>query len=271
MPQLIALHDKATIRAYAMHNPLLYIYEIGDLDAFFWPHTVWYGWLEAGHITQLALVYMPGDLPVLLSHANPTRDDHAEFLQALAVVLPRTFYAHVDAHAVAALATHYQAHHHGHYFKMGLSDGHAAIAAADPRATLLSPADIPALERLYAAAYPGNWFDPRMLQTGFYAGIRDGAGIVATAGIHVVSTSEGVAALGNVTTLPSLRGQGYGRSVCAHLLGQLQAAGIRHIGLNVSAHNAAAQALYTNLGFAKVAEYHEYTFRSLLDVGNHAP
>ena len=271
MPQLIALHDKATIRAYAMHNPLLYIYEIGDLDAFFWPHTVWYGWLEAGQITQLALVYIPGDLPVLLSHANPTRDDHAEVLQALCVVLPRTFYAHVDAHAVAALADHYQAQHHGHYFKMGLSDGHAAIAATDQRATLLSPADIPALERLYAAAYPGNWFDPRMLQTGFYAGIRDGAGIVATAGIHVVSTSEGVAALGNVTTLPSLRGQGYGRSVCAHLLGQLQAAGIRHIGLNVSAHNAAAQALYTNLGFAKVAEYHEYTFRSLLDVGNHAP
>ncbi len=35
MPQLIAVHDKATIRAYAMHNPLLHVYEIGDLDDFF--------------------------------------------------------------------------------------------------------------------------------------------------------------------------------------------------------------------------------------------
>lgn len=35
MPQLIALHDKYTIRAFVMHQPLVYIYEIGDLDDFF--------------------------------------------------------------------------------------------------------------------------------------------------------------------------------------------------------------------------------------------
>ena len=269
MPYLISLHDKDAIRAFVMHQPLVYIYEIGDLDDFFWPHTVWYGWVDAGQISQLALLYMPGDLPVLLSHAHPGRDDHAAFLHALSTVLPRTFYAHVDSHAVAALAPHYRAQHHGHYSKMGLDRPNTMVMENRHGASLLSPADIPALERLYAAAYPGNWFDPRMLQTGFYAGIRVGEGIVATAGIHVVSTSEGVAAIGNVTTLPTFRGQGYGRNVCAHLVGQLQAAGIRHIGLNVSANNAAAIALYTSLGFTKVAEYHEYTFRSLLDVGDY--
>ncbi|MFN5926534.1 MAG: GNAT family N-acetyltransferase, partial [Roseiflexaceae bacterium] len=56
------------------------------------------------------------------------------------------------------------------------------------------------------------------------------------------------------------RGQGHARSVCAHLVRQLHAAGIRHIGLNVSAHNTAAIALYQRLGFTKVAEYHEYMF-----------
>jgi ribosomal protein S18 acetylase RimI-like enzyme len=260
MPQLVSLHDKASIRAYTMHNPLLHIYEIGDLDDFFWPHTVWYGWVDEGVITQLALLYMPFSPPVLLSHANPQRTDHGEFLDALMLVLPRTFYSHVDTHAVTAFAPHYTAEHHGHYHKMGLQDVATAIAADDGRASLLTPADIPALERLYAAAYPGNWFDARMLQTGFYAGIRDGDSIIATAGIHVVSQREGVAALGNVTTLPHLRGHGYGRSVCAHLVRQLHAAGIGHIGLNVSAHNTAAIALYQRLGFTTVAEYHEYLF-----------
>ena len=63
MPQLVSLHDKASIRAYTMHNPLLHIYEIGDLDDFFWPHTVWYGWVDEGVITQLALLYMPFSPP----------------------------------------------------------------------------------------------------------------------------------------------------------------------------------------------------------------
>ncbi|MFN5368079.1 MAG: GNAT family N-acetyltransferase, partial [Roseiflexaceae bacterium] len=127
MPQLVSLHDKASIRAYTMHNPLLHIYEIGDLDDFFWPHTVWYGWVDEGVITQLALLYMPFSPPVLLSHANPRRTDHSEFLDALMLVLPRTFYSHVDTHAVTAFAPHYTADHHGHYHKMGLQDISHAI------------------------------------------------------------------------------------------------------------------------------------------------
>jgi len=36
--------------------------------------------------------------------------------------------------------------------------------------------------------------------------------------------------------------------------------GISHIGLNVSASNAAAIKLYQNLGFTTVAEYDEWSF-----------
>jgi ribosomal protein S18 acetylase RimI-like enzyme len=98
------------------------------------------------------------------------------------------------------------------------------------------------------------------VQTGFYAGIRAGDDLVAAAGIHVVSQRERVAALGNVTTLPALRGQGLAQSTCACLIGSLRQHGIEHIGLNVSANNPAAIALYQRLGFQQVAEYDEYTF-----------
>jgi ribosomal protein S18 acetylase RimI-like enzyme len=260
MPHVISLHDKATIRHFALRQPLRYLYEIGDLDDFFWPYTQWYGWLDGKEITQLALLYIPFDDPVLLTHANPQRDDHGAFVTALLRLLPARIYAHIDADAATAVKVHYQATHHGHYHKMGLSDASKAAHADDGRAEMLSIADIPALERLYATAYPGNWFDARMVQTGFYAGIRDGDALLAAAGIHVVSERERVAALGNVTTLPELRGQGLAQSTCACLIGNLHQHGITHIGLNVSANNPAAIALYQRLGFTRVAEYDEYTF-----------
>ena len=50
---------------------------------------------------------------------------------------------------------------------------------------LLGRADLPRLRELYAVAYPGNWFDARMVDTGRYAGIRDGDLLVAVAGVHV--------------------------------------------------------------------------------------
>lgn len=260
MPQIISLHDKAVIREFALRQPLRYLYEIGDLDDFFWPYTQWYGWVDAGQVVQLALLYIPFDDPVLLTHANPDRDDHQDFVAALTRLLPTRIYAHIDAAAAATLQAQYQATHHGHYHKMGLMDASQAGHADDGRAEMLSIADIPALERLYAKAYPGNWFDARMVQTGFYAGVRAGDELTAAAGIHVVSAHEHVAALGNVTTLPELRGQGLARSACARLVTALTQHGIAHIGLNVSASNATAIHLYTQLGFAKVAEYDEYTF-----------
>ena len=71
-----------------------------------------------------------------------------------------------------------------------------------------------------------------------------------------------MAALGNVTSHPTVRGQGYARQVCARLLRHLDALGIAHIGLNVAAGNASAIALYQQLGFTKVADYDEWSFTS---------
>lgn len=257
MGRLIAIHDAAQVRAFYGQQPLRHIYEIGDLDAFFWPHTVWYGWEVAGVITQMALVYLPGGAPVLLTHAQEPNSGQAAFVTALADVLPPRFYAHIDTETMAALSARYNGEPHGHYVKFGLADRARALAAPVGDAVLLAESALPALEALYASAYPGNWFDPRMVQTGCYVGVWSGNALVAAAGVHVVSQRESVAALGNVTVAPALRGQGLAKQVCARLIQHLDGLGIAHIGLNVAAENQAAQAVYTGLGFVKVADYQE--------------
>jgi predicted GNAT family acetyltransferase len=114
------------------------------------------------------------------------------------------------------------------------------------------------LVRLYDESYPGNWFDPRMLQTGQYFGLRESRQLVSVAGVHVYSERYRVAAVGNVVTHPAHRNKGYGRAVTARLC-QLLLETVDHIGLNVKADNDAAMACYRKLGFEIIAPYGEFT------------
>ncbi|HEX4607636.1 MAG TPA: GNAT family N-acetyltransferase, partial [Urbifossiella sp.] len=110
----------------------------------------------------------------------------------------------------------------------------------------------------YAASYPGNWFAPRMLETGCYYGVRRGGELVSVAGVHVYSPRYGAAALGNITTRPDHRGRGLGAAVTARVCRELLRAGVACVGLNVKADNAAAVRCYQALGFEPVADYAEY-------------
>lgn len=255
---LISLHDKAQIESFVRQNTLLHLYELGDLDDFFWPYTAWYGLQRGGAIEQLALVYFGLDLPVLLAHAHEPHPSMGELLRELTRILPPRIYSHLTPGCVPALADRYRITPHGHYLKMGLTAPERVAAIETAQVERLSPADQPALEALYAASYPGNWFDARMLQTGCYFGVREENRIVAVAGVHVYAPGYGVAALGNVTTLPELRRRGLGKAVCAGLCQALLAEGVTSIGLNVRADNAAAIAGYQAIGFSVVGEYGEY-------------
>ena len=146
---------------------------------------------------------------------------------------------------------------------MALTDP-ARLATVTAAGEVLGAADLPALRALYALAYPGNWFDPRMLATGQYLGIRQDGELLAVAGVHVWSPTYRVAALGNVTTHPRVRGQGLAAAVVAALCGRLRAH-VDHVTLNVKADNVAAVRLYRRLGFSRVADYGEYTLTAVTD------
>lgn len=249
------VHDREVLARMLRRDPQLHVYELGDLDDFFWPYTRWYR-LSGGE--QVAMLYTAPDPPVLLAHSRDTAAaELRRLVAALSPVLPSTVYAHVTDGAERVLAPARAFDHHGRHLKMTLAAPERLDAVAGTDAvTPLTPADRADLEALYARAYPDNCFDPRMLETGHYVGIRRHGALAAVAGVHVYSAAYRVAALGNVATDPDHRGHGLASAAVAALCRRL-ARSVDQIGLNVKADNHGAVALYRGLGFTVVRDYHE--------------
>jgi ribosomal protein S18 acetylase RimI-like enzyme len=263
------LSDRTAIEKWLRRDAAVHLYEIGDLDDFFWPHTTWYGLAsDTGRsfptseaLTAVALLYTATDLPVLLIMARESSRSHARVMLAeLRSVLPPRFYAHLVPGIVDALGSAWTTEPHGLHDRMILVD-RASIDAVDTREVeALTPAHDEEVRAFFRRAYPGNWFDSRMLETRTYFGMRrpeDGV-LVSLAGVHVVSPAYRVAALGNIATDPSMRGQGLARIVTAAVCKRLLEDGIDPIGLNVESANASAISVYRKLGFERVASYEEF-------------
>jgi ribosomal protein S18 acetylase RimI-like enzyme len=264
----LCLHAKEDLESFYRRDAALHLYEIGDLDEFYWAHTTWYGAKDAGELVEVALLYSGLALPTLLALSRQP-DRMRQLLDSIRPLLPVTFYAHLTGDSVAAFVREDGVTPHGTHLKMALqrpeyldrggpgADGATVTAAA---VEALGPEDLPDLVAFYRAAYPGNWFEARMLETGAYFGLRRGGKLVSVAGVHVLSLLYKVAALGNIATLPENRGQGLAGAVTAALCRSLLPR-VEQIGLNVRADNHGAIACYERLGFAPVGEYGEYTIR----------
>lgn len=271
----VCLHAREEIERFLRRDPYLHLYALGDLDDFFWPYTTWYGWSgEPGEpFSDLALVYSGTSLPVLLGLSrDPGR--MGALLLAIRPFLPRRFYAHTTGRAVRVLASAGEApsgaagaigtvavpgariESHGRHLRMAWREPDRVREVDLTDAFVLQEADTEELLAFYRASYPGNWFDRRMLHTGFYFGLRRDGRLASVAGVHVVSRRYRVAALGNIATHPEYRGRGLAGIVTAALCRSLREHA-DHVGLNVRADNESAVACYTRLGFAPVAEYDE--------------
>ena len=100
-------------------------------------------------------------------------------------------------------------------------------------------------------------FHRRQLEAGPFYGAYHEEELVAVAGVHVLSESASMAAIGNVFTHPAHRGQGFGRKVSAEMIRGLRRLGIQTIVLNVAKENCAAVHLYQDLGFQIHCGYYE--------------
>ena len=252
----LCLHDKKEIEQFLRKDSYLHIYSIGDLDDFFWPYTIWYGSQLDGQIDAVVLLYVGLSLPTLLALSNE-QDVMAKLLASIQHLLPYQFYAHCSLGVETALSTTYELEPHGAYYKMALVDETLIENQDSSGVVRLSMKDLPIIQKLYQESYPGNWFDPRMLETGQYFGIMEQNRLASIAGIHVYSPEYQVAALGNITTHPASRNRGYGARVTAALCHSLCNEGIR-VGLNVKADNKAAITCYQKIGFEVVASYGEF-------------
>ncbi|RCK78152.1 MAG: Acetyltransferase [Candidatus Ozemobacter sibiricus] len=277
MNEFVCLHDKGIIEEVLRRDTDLHVYEIGDLDNFFWPHTLWFARPEpapiasgsglpassptsavlgADRLSALALLYVGQSPPTFLALGRP--EPLRELVRAIAGLLPPWFYAHLSPGVEQALEEKFLLEPHGTHFKMSLKDHETVRASPHEGSVRLGPEHLTEVLQLYAESYPGNWFEPRLLETREYVGLRDGGRLVCIAGTHVFSPAYRVAALGNITTLPSHRHRGLAtratRDLCRSLLEKVD-----HIGLNVAADNRHAIACYRRLGFEIVATYGEFS------------
>lgn len=248
--------EKEAIAGCLRRNPRAHVYELGDLDEFDWPFTRWFGWESDGRLEQVALLYTQPAVPVLLAIAEEPLTSMGELLLAVRDELPPALYVHATAPLLDLFAERYVVEGPEPHLKLALGRTDLVARHAVPTAPLGS-ADLDEIAAFYELAYPGTWFAPRMLETGRYVGIRRNGRLACVAGVHVHSPTWGVAALGNVATLPELRGRGLARGACAALCLLLLGDGIETIALNVRADNAAAIAAYGRLGFEPAAAYTE--------------
>ena len=253
--KVICLHDKDRIEAFLRKNVYLHIYSIGDLDDFLWQKTVWYALENRSEIQAMVLLY--AELPRATLHAMcEQRDLMTELLRTIFDILPRRFHAHLSPGVVEAFKEECRIDSYAEFYRMALNSESLPDGIDCSQVIRLTRNDLDEMLRLYEESYPGNWFNPAMLETGQYFGIRIKNRLVSVAGVHVYSERYKVAALGNIATHPDFRGNGFGKSVIARLCQSLLEK-VDHIGLNVKADNAIAVSLYEKLGFEIAGSYYE--------------
>lgn len=257
--ELIEIEDKHTLEEFLRRHAALHVYELGDLDPFFWPNTRWFGW-GGDTLQAVCLLYAGATVPTLLALHDPgapgAAASMARLLAALDATLPDRMHAHLGLGLLEGFTAGWHCRHPARLLKMALTEPARLQDVDIAHVAPVTPADLDAIRDFYRDSYPANWFDPRMLETGQYRGIRAGARWHAVAGVHVWSPRYGVAALGNIATAPAQRGRGLGQAVTAAVCrALLQTTAV--IGLNVHVENAAARACYDKLGFTPVVEYDE--------------
>lgn len=247
------LHNPKQIEKLLRQHTDLHLYELGDLDDFFWDYTTWY---TDPQTNELALMYLGARPPVLLA-LTPNPLGMRTLLLNLLPLLPVSFYAHLSPTLENVFSSTHTLADHGLHYKMSLTDfsrlEHINTTAVNP----LTHADLDDLKILYQESYPENWFDERMLDTGLFVGLRRTQKLISVAGIHVYSPTYRVAALGSITTHPAFRGQGLATQTIAGLCQRLRPQ-VNHIGLNVLVNNKSALHCYTKLGFRQIGTYHEW-------------
>ena len=244
-----------------MTDTALHLYEIGDLDPFFWPHTRWFGQRRArSRVAAIALLYSGMEPPTLSAFERRNTGVAETLVAGLSPHLPPCFCAHLSPNLTGCVGERWRCVSSERSLKMVLTD-RALLETVPTAGRTLGPEHLAEVVAFYSHSYPGNWFDPRMLETGHYVGIRRAGQLVCIAGVHVYSLGYRVAALGNIATDPALRGQGLAQQATAQLCRSLLAT-VDTIGLNVKADNAAAIACYHRLGFEVAAEYEEAMFDS---------
>lgn len=250
------LADRAAIRAFLNRDRALTAYALGDLDDAFWPESAFYGAWRDGALVALLLVY-GGLEPAVLTAFGEVEGVRAIFERH---PLPTEVYYLFPPELGKVLAAYYALPHACQEWRMVL-DRARFVRPAHNCAVRICPDQADTLAALYQqAAEPGESvvaFNPWQIAHGVFYGVWERDVLVATAGTHVWSVAERVAAIGNVFTHPAHRARGYATACTAAVVADALAAGLDPVVLNVRHGNDAAIRVYERLGFRRTCAFLE--------------
>lgn len=220
------------------------VYALADLDDDLFEHCRWWG-CGAG----LALVFSGIAIRPIFVMGTDTE------VRALLSALPVSsgYLNLLPAHVAAASGLYaFRETHRMH--RMRLEQFRPRPGGTES----LGPADADEVEALYATGDGGGVaFGRAQLATGLFRGVREHGALIAVAGVHVVSTFEGVAAVGNVFVRPDRRARGLAQVALSATIEAILARGVDTVALNVEHSNVAAVRAYERLGFHRALTYIE--------------
>lgn len=271
--------DRERLAAFFRRELAPHSYAIAALDDFFWPTTTAWALTEAAAreptesressppdpLAAVVLLIEQLSPPILYTLSPGAQDATTALLSQLLPALPSTFFFNVDAaHLELLQRTHPLRPDIGGEFQKMVLD--AAPPPSPDRAeqaceVLRDPIELRDFYANHAYGRGENderFWEPYMLEMEPYVGVRDGkrGPLVAVGGVHLVSETYGVAALGNIATRPDARGRGHCRAIvrclCRSLLRRVDC-----ITLNVAVDNTAAIRSYRAAGFRTIYRYVE--------------
>ena len=254
---IIRVKDKELIFNRLKQDIYLFDYHIGDLDDFFFPDCTWYGIEKNTELKDVILLFTGLSTPTVLVFGSlkfmPT------LIKDIVNVLPAKFYCHYQKEFEKCFKEEYKIRSLGTHLKMKFGKPlYSKENLKVEHGVQLGEDDMEELLDFYQIAYPNGYFDPYMLRTGKYYGIKINDKIQSVAGVHVYSKHYSIAVLGNIATLPSTRGKGFATKCIIRLMESFESN--LHIGLNVKKDNYSAVNLYKKLGFLIHTQYEEGMF-----------
>jgi len=184
---LARLLDRSLIGARLRTDPLVHLYELADLDDFFFADCTYWISSDGGSI---ALLYRASNPPTLLALARRSSPELEAMVRALTPSLPVELYAHLAPGLSHALEDLFVVEPHGMHAKLALPPARRAapgwLPAGSAACERISPADVESVCAFFRDSYPGSWFAPRMLETRAYFGIREASRWIAVAGVHAL-------------------------------------------------------------------------------------
>ncbi len=243
--------DVSALRAFLVREPEKTAFFLGDLAAHFADVTRWFVRRSQDGVDAVLMLFVGYSVPSLHLYGPP--DALEGLFDQYAEAIPERFEIHgfVDQHDM--LVKRFPKLVRRRYVRMKLMVESFPWSREMLRAERLGHADTAALVSLYGRCNL-SYFDPHQIESGFYFGVHEGDELVSVAGVHTVSTEDGIAAVGNVATHPDLRGRGLSTLTTGRLVKELLRSRLRTIVLNVNEENLPAIRVYRKLGFREHTE-----------------